>query len=101
MLKRNEEALKKIRIELKTSRKVNYKGFLIISCLDNFGETYYTMVNVKTQNHVHARTLPLAMKICDVSRFMFCNPGVKMKGYGHDILARASKLAFREVRRYQ
>lgn len=100
MLRKNENQIKDIRNELRIKEKTNYKGFLIIPCQDNFGEIYYTLVNTQTQGHVHARSLTLAMQICDVGRHLFYNPSYQMKGYSKDIMVRASKLIYREVKKY-
>lgn len=100
MLRTNPEKAKELKKALSSDNKANYKGFLIIKCTGNFGDRYYTLVNVKTQNHVHAKSLPLAMQICDVARHMFYNPTYHGRGYSKDVFIRASKLTYREVKYY-
>lgn len=80
---------------------VTYRGFIIKECYDNFGSTYYTIINPKTKGHVHAASFDLSIKICDLTRFILKKPYIIPtlgRGCKIDVYKRANKLAFRDDR---
>lgn len=52
----------------------SYKGFKIKECLNEFGDIYYTIVNLNTGSHVHANSLKATTKIIDTTVFVLKNP---------------------------
>ena len=99
-IKTNETELRK---EIDENGKVKYRGFIIKACLNDFDNTYYTIINPFIGSHVHASTLSLSIQICDLTRKVLQNPYKSPKvrhDYSIDVYGRAYRLAFRQ-QKYQ
>lgn len=72
---------------------VIHLGFIIYTCYSEFGNKYYTIINPRTNTHVHAKSLKIAKNICDIAK-CFAESG-HIKKTSLDIFERANRLAFR------
>lgn len=98
MSNKNKNLNTSIRQELIEKHICKYKGFIIKSCLSDFEDIYFTIINPKTNGHVHASSLNTAIKICDIARHIIYNPYIiPFQGRRLDLYERACKLAFREL----
>ena len=103
MKKQNQKnSTYRVQKELKETHISYYRGFLIKSCLSSFGNLYYTVVNNRINSHIHASTLKIAMKICNIARSVIDSPYLTPPYEGSislDLYERAYRLAFREQKK--
>lgn len=103
MSKKNKSKVdSQIKQDLRNNGKTYYKGFIIKECLNDFGRVYYTIINPTINSHVHASTLLLSIKICDLTKSVLYNPYITPtlgRGYSLDVYERAYRLAFRQTER--
>lgn len=96
--KKNNEKFKIYKTNLTNNGSIKYKGFLMKECYryDKFNTVYYTMINTKTQKHVHASSINAAFSIMDLAAYLIKSP-YKYKNlrykYPKSFLVRALKLS--------
>lgn len=62
---KKKEILSQITNELNENEQTIYKGFKIVKSYGEFHKFYYTIINKKTNTHVHSQSLKDTKNICD------------------------------------